>query len=147
MTVPRANGAQAGFTLIEVLVALTILAAALLGFYEFLSSSLAAARRAYEASAVYDRQQNAIALSTHLNPMEQPGGTFDLGQYRIRWKAFPVGEVRRNTAYPTGSGPFSVDLYRVVLDFPDDPTVAAVEVVKLGYRREQSGEIAPNAPE
>jgi general secretion pathway protein I len=138
---------QAGFTLIEALVALAILAAVILAFYAFLSSSLVAARRASDAAAIYDCDQNALALATRLNPMEQPAGTFDLGEYRIRWQAFPIGEARRNTVNPAGSGRFSVGLYRVVLDFPDMPAVAAVEVIKLGYRLERSGETTPKAPE
>jgi general secretion pathway protein I len=148
MTAPHGNpDAQLGFTLIEVLVALTILATVLFAFYAFLSSSLAAAGRIYDAAEVYDLDQNALALATRLNPMEQPEGSFDLGDYRIRWQSFRIGEIRRNTGYPSGSGRFSVGLYRVVLDFPDDPAVAAVEVKKLGYRLEQPGETAPKAPE
>jgi prepilin-type N-terminal cleavage/methylation domain-containing protein len=144
MTAARRNGgAQAGFTLIETLVALVILGAALFAFYEFLSNALAAARRAYDAASIYDLDQNALALATHLNPMEQPEGTFDVGEYRIRWKAFPIGEVRRNTDYAGAPGRFSVALYRVVLDFPDNPAVTAVELTKLGYRPEPSGENAP----
>src|ERR1700729_1050732 len=56
-----------GFTLIEVLVALVILSAGLLVFYEFLSGALDAAGRVRHAAEAYDRDQNALALAATLN--------------------------------------------------------------------------------
>jgi prepilin-type N-terminal cleavage/methylation domain-containing protein len=134
----------AGFTLIEVIVALVILAISLMAFYEFLSSSLHAADRVRRAAAAYDRAENALALARALNPMESPDGTLDLGGYRIHWRAEPVGAARVSTAYPSGKGRFIVALYRLVFDFPDDRDFAPVEVTKLGYHLEGS---PGNAPE
>jgi prepilin-type N-terminal cleavage/methylation domain-containing protein len=139
--------ADAGFTLIEVVVALAILAVVLFAFYEFLSGSLAASGRVHDAADAYDHDQNALALVANLNPMDQPEGVFDLGEYRIRWKASLIGEVRRTTAYPAGVGRFSVALYRVVLDFPDNPELSAVAVTKLGYRLAAPSNTEPKVPE
>jgi general secretion pathway protein I len=127
----------AGFTLIEVIVALAILAAGMIAFYEFLAASLHAADRVRAAASEYDCDRNALALASGLNPMATPDGVLDLGAYRIRWHARPIGAITRNTAGPDGgAGVFSVALYRVVLDFPDDREFAPVEVTKLGYHRE-----------
>ena len=125
--------ASAGFTLIEVVVALVILSTVLLAFYEFLSSALASGDRARTAVASYDRGQNALALVTTLNPMEAPQGSFDLGSYRIRWRAQRIGAERQSNGYPSGRGRFTVALYRVVLDVPDDAKFPPLEVTKLGY--------------
>ena len=124
---------SAGFTLIEVVVALVILSTILLAFYEFLSSALASGDRARTAVSSYDRGQNALALATMLNPMDAPQGSFDLGSYRIRWRAQRIGAVRQSSGYPSGRGHFTVALYRVVLDVPDDPKFTPLEVTKLGY--------------
>ena len=124
---------SAGFTLVEVVVALVILSTILLAFYEFLSSALASGDRARTAVASYDRGRNALALVTTLNPMEAPGGSFDLGSYRIRWRAQRIGAVRQSSGYPSGRGRFTVALYRMVLDVPDDPKFTPLEVTKLGY--------------
>src|SRR5947209_3531980 len=105
----KAQGA-AGFTLIEVLVALAILAAGLMAFYEFLASSLHAADRVRTAAEAYDRDQNALALASTLNPMEKPSGVFDLGAYRIRWRAEPLTAAAQGAS----SGSFAIALYRVV---------------------------------
>jgi general secretion pathway protein I len=126
----------AGFTLIEVIVALVILSVSLMAFYEFLSSSLHAADRLQQATTAYDRTENALALATALNPMETPDGTLNLGTYRIHWRAERIGEERVSTAYPSGKGRFIVALYRLVFDFPDDRDFAPVEVTKLGYHRQ-----------
>jgi prepilin-type N-terminal cleavage/methylation domain-containing protein len=137
---------SAGFTLIETLVALVILTAALLAFYQFLATALKGATAAERAAAAYDRQQNALALAATLNPMETPAGNFDLGLYRIRWRSEPAGAARQSSGFPSGKGQFIIGLYRVVLDFPGEPDIPAVEVTKLGYRREASPTEASGEP-
>ena len=132
----KAAGA-AGFTLIEALVALVILSAGLLVFYEFLATSLRAADRVRHAAAAYDRERNALALASTLNPMAAPDGSFDLGPYRIHWHAERLTSPRRSTSFPlAGQGQFTIALYRVVLDFPDNREFAPVATTKLGYHRE-----------
>jgi prepilin-type N-terminal cleavage/methylation domain-containing protein len=143
MKPPQASApATAGFTLIEVIVALVILSAGLLAFYEFLASSLRAADRVRAAAEAYDRDQNALALASTLNPMATPDGDFDIGPYRIRWHATPITPPERSATLGAGPGPFAVALYRVVLDFPDDEQFSPVAVTKLGYHSEN----APGQP-
>jgi prepilin-type N-terminal cleavage/methylation domain-containing protein len=126
----------AGFTLVETLVALVILSTALFAFYDFLASALSAARAAERAATAYDLRRNALALAATLNPMETPEGTFDLGSYRIRWRAEPIGAMRQSGGFPSGKGRFTIGLYRVVLDFPEERRFPGVEVTKLGYHLE-----------
>ena len=135
-TAPDASPA-AGFTLIETLVALVILAASLLAFYEFLASALHGATAAERAAVAYDRRQSALALASALNPMEAPEGDLDLSVYRIHWHAERLGAARQSTGFPSGQGRFAIALYRIVLDFPGDPSVPAIAVTKLGYHRER----------
>src|SRR5258706_15392527 len=114
-TIPSPSHA-AGFTLIETLVALVILAASLFAFYEFLAGALRGGAAAERAAAAYDRRQSALALAQVLNPMETPEGSFDLGPYRIHWRSERLGPVRQSSGFPSGKGPFTIGLYRVVLD-------------------------------
>jgi prepilin-type N-terminal cleavage/methylation domain-containing protein len=139
MPAPVPDAAKvAGFTLIETLVALVILAASLLAFYEFLGAALNGAAAAERAAIAYDRRQNALTLAATLNPMERPEGSFDLGFYRIRWRSEPIAAPRQSSGFPSGKGRFIIALYRVVLDFPGEPAFSDVEVTKLGYRLEAS---------
>lgn len=126
----------AGFTLIETIVALVILATAVVVFYNFLSGQLYGAHRVDSAANAYDRRMNALELAAALNPMATPQGTFDLGSYRIEWTAQQLGDVRQSSRYPAGRGIFKVALYRVMFTFPGDPETAPISVTRLGYRRD-----------
>jgi len=128
--------AEAGFTLLETIVALVILTAGLMGFYGFLVTMLNGANRLQAASVEYDRQANALELAKTLNPMDAPEGSFDLGSYRIRWSSQLLKSVHQSTRYPTGAGVFKVGLYLVTFSFPDDRDVASIAVTKLGYHRD-----------
>jgi prepilin-type N-terminal cleavage/methylation domain-containing protein len=125
----------AGFTLIETIVALVILSAALMAFYSLLSTLLNGAVRLEAGSLAYDRRTNALELATTLNPMLAPQGRFDLGTYRISWTSRLLDNIRQSSRYPSGRGIFWVGLYRVTLAFPDDPQIPPIEVTRVGYRR------------
>ena len=130
------TGAAQGFTLIETIVALVILATAVVVFYSFLSSELNGAGRVEAAANAFDRRTNALELATAINPMAMPQGTFDLGTYRIAWTSQRLGDVRQSTRYPAGRGIFKVALYRMTFTFPGDTKTAPIEVTRLGYRRD-----------
>ena len=133
----------AGFTLIEAIVALVILSAAMIGFYDFLSTALNGARRMELASIAYDQRTNAIELATALNPMDLPEGTLDLGKYRVHWTSHIIGDIRQSSRYPVGRGLFKVALYRMIFTFPGDAEVPAIEVTRLGYHRDDLPQSLP----
>ena len=127
---------DAGFTLIETIVALAILGAALVAFYAFLSTLMNAADRIRAAANAYDRHYNALELAKTVNPMDAPEGNFDLGTYRIHWTSQLIDKIIRSSRYPAGSGIFKIALYRLTLSFPDDSGTAPIVVTKLGYHRD-----------
>ena len=128
--------AGAGFTLIETIVALVILASAVVVFSSFLSSQLNGAGRVEQAANSYDRHMNALEIATAINPMATPQGTFDLGTYRIAWNSQLVGEVHQSSRYPAGRGIFKVALYRITFSFIGGMETAPLAVTRLGYRRD-----------
>ena len=129
------NRREAGFTLLETIIALVILATGLMAFYGFLGTMFHGAERLQAASTAYDRHANALELARFLNPMEAPKGTFNLGAYRIDWTSQPIKAVRQGSRYPVGSGLFKIALYRVTFTFPDDDSITPIEVEKVGYSR------------
>jgi general secretion pathway protein I len=135
MSAEPMRGAE-GFTLIETIVALVLLSAALAAFYDFLSVQLHSAGRVGAAAQAYDRRTNALELATALNPMAMPQGSFDLGGYRIRWTSQRLGDVRQSTRFPAGPGIFKIALYRMTFSFPDGGDIPPISVTRLGYRRE-----------
>ena len=128
---------NAGFTLIEALVALVLLSAAVAGFYDVLSTSVNAARRAEQAALSIDRRRNALELAVAINPMETPDGAFDMGGYSILWRSTLLEGPRQSSRYPSGKGIFNVALYKLILSFSDDPSIAPIELTQLGYRRDR----------
>ena len=137
---------EAGFTLIETIVALAILSGVLIAFYAFLSTTLAAARRIELTSTSSDKRMNALELATMINPMEQPDGLLDLGSYVIQWSSQIVEPPRQSSRYPAGRGVFQVGLYAVSLSFPNDRNLAPVRVMRMGFHRDKAAEKFPGGP-
>lgn len=133
----RGADSQAGFTLIEAIVALVVLSAGVIGFYGFLSSSINSARRAEQALLAVDRRQNALELASAINPMATPDGVFDLGPYRIQWSSTIIDGPRQSTRGLNGAGIFKVALYRLTFSFPDDRQMAPMTLTQMGYRRDR----------
>jgi general secretion pathway protein I len=140
---PDRQEGERGFTLIEALVALTILSAVMIGFFDFLSGALNGARRMEAASIAYDHRTNALEIATAVNPMDLPEGNLDLGRYHIKWTSKLLGDIRQSSGYPGGSGIFKVALYRMTFVFPDDADVPPIEVTKLGYHRDNVPDMVP----
>jgi prepilin-type N-terminal cleavage/methylation domain-containing protein len=126
---------ERGFTLLETIVALVILSAAAIAFFEFLSTTLGGARRMELASRAFDQRTNALEIATAVNPMALPEGTLNLGPYSISWSSQRLGGVRQSSGYPIGAGVFKIALYRMVFAFPaaDTPPIA---VTRIGFRRD-----------
>jgi prepilin-type N-terminal cleavage/methylation domain-containing protein len=129
------NRHEAGFTLLETVIALVVLAAGLMAFYGFLGTMFHGAERLEAASTAYDRHANALELARFLNPMDVPKGSYNLGSYRILWDSQLIRDVRQGSRYPVGSGLFKVALYRMTFTFPDDDSIAPVAIDKVGYQR------------
>jgi general secretion pathway protein I len=128
--------AAAGFTLIETIVALVILATAVVAFYGFLSSELNGAKRVEAAATDYDRRMNALELATALNPMAHPQGSIDLGAYHIAWSSQLLGQLHQSNRFPAGRGAFKVALYRMTFSFPGSTETRPISVTRLGYRHD-----------
>lgn len=99
----RADG-EAGFTLVEVIVALAILALGIGGLISMISRSLqqtAAAARATEASSL---AQSVLArLGTELPiKMEEQTGEFPNG-YRWTLRTSPYGDLKEREEWPIGA--------------------------------------------
>ncbi|WP_147653405.1 prepilin-type N-terminal cleavage/methylation domain-containing protein [Vulcaniibacterium gelatinicum] len=105
----------AGFSLLEAIVALAILAAAGLALFAAMSQSLQMAARAERAREVDAALRNALAWMERVNPMETPQGEQPLGAFVLRWQAEPVEPPRDGASGYLHPGLYKVGLYRVTL--------------------------------
>ncbi len=110
---PRHRRAQHGFSLLEAIVALTIMATCLLALYAWLSTStFALARVNANARAVQDARAAAAVMET-VNPMKEPEGKRDLPPLEIRWRARPLTERRAGMSQAGSATPFDFHLYQM----------------------------------
>lgn len=122
-----------GFTLLEVVVALAILAVGILAVFDLFSGSLRLSEGARDVSAaqVYATQRMEEAL---LSPNPVPGverGSFG-GKYR--W------ETRTTQELPEEDSPFREVRIRVVVSWDDGARERAVELVASRWERKGSDE-------
>lgn len=105
---------QQGFSLIEAMVALTILAGATLALFGWINTSLNQLNRA----GFYTEASPALISATeYLNTVDlasRPTGTFSSGRVEIEWQATPIEKEVGRTA-EQGGGNFLLSLYEVQL--------------------------------
>lgn len=125
-----------GFTLLEAVVALAILAAAGLTLFAAVSQSVQMLQRAEQARQLDAAMRNALSIIEHVNPMRTPIGEQPLGEFELRWSAEPVEPPRDNATGALHPGLYEVGLYRVRLQLRRAGQLEReVEVRRTGYRQ------------
>jgi general secretion pathway protein I len=133
---PATGNRQQGFTLLEAVVALALIAAAALPLYAFFSRSLDGLYRAAEANRESQASLTAIAFLSGLNPMERPDGEDVLGPLRLRWKSRELVPAMDSIGYPRGMGLYQVALYEVTGEIMEQGRVRSTVSIRLiGHRR------------
>lgn len=101
---------ERGFTLLEAIVALAILAAGTMALFAALNGALRSIERAEAAARLDTATANAIAFLEAVNPMQRPRGEAVLGVHRLRWTTTLVaGPTDTQTDF------FQLGLYEVAL--------------------------------
>ena len=132
------NSAPArGFTLLEAIVALAILAAAGLALFAAMSQSLQMVRRAQAAREADAALRNAIAWSAQLDPMEHPDGDQALGGgWRVQWESTLLEPVRDGATGYLQPGFYELGLYRVHLELWREGRLRReADLRRAGYRQ------------
>lgn len=127
-----------GFSLIEALVALAIAAMVLTAIFELQQQMARGQRRAADALEQVAAQENALALTRDLNPMEQPEGVIELPDGDVvRWTSTPKTEPRTNAGFPTGDGVFQVQLFTLTVQVErrNGRSPAPLVFDRMGWRR------------
>jgi type II secretory pathway pseudopilin PulG len=128
---------NAGFSLVEALIALIVAALVLMAIFE-LQRQLSHDQARYEqAMAATDRRRNALVLLRGVNPAERPAGALPLSGGRwVRWAAAPLTPARLNRDYPTGRGSYEMRLWRldVRIETAQGRVIDAFQLDRLGWR-------------
>ena len=118
--------------------ALAIAAMTLTAIFELQQQMIRGQRRAADVMEQVAAQENALALTRDINPMDQPTGTITLPEGDvIRWTSSPKTERRTNAGSPTGDGTFQVQLFTVTVEIErrNGRSPAPLVFDRMGWRR------------
>lgn len=107
------RGRQSGFTLLEAIVAMVIMATALLALYSWLSTSMLALNRAQAQTLALEDARIAMAVLDDLNPFVEPTGERRIEPLSVRWRSEPLTERRPGLSQVGFPTQFDFILYRV----------------------------------
>jgi prepilin-type N-terminal cleavage/methylation domain-containing protein len=127
---------QAGFTLLEALVAIAILAAVLVPLYALISGVSGSALRVDQANRRAEIETDALNIMSTINPMDKPVGALDLGPYAVHWEAKELVKPVDGSAYPTGISAFRIGLYQATVDVvrPNGALLVSFPLRMIGYK-------------
>lgn len=130
---------QAGFGLLEAIVALTLFAGAGMALFGWINANIARAAQLQERSESAQAQLLVLAWVQALNPAQQPSGSADLGPgVHIRWSSQQTSP-RQQAAPPPGgvSSPFELAMFevQVTLEQPNAPPYA-LSLQRMGVWRQ-----------
>jgi type II secretory pathway pseudopilin PulG len=130
--VTKANGSEAGFALLEGLVAIALLAGTMVAIFALIGGILDSASRVGRSNASVQITLNAMEVMAAVNPMTQESGKIDLGPYSVAWTSAPAAPMvdRSGSLYQIG-------LYdtRVRVEESSGEVLASFTMRQVGYRR------------
>jgi general secretion pathway protein I len=127
---------NSGFTLLEVIVAMTLLATVGIATFSWINSSLESLYRVEQHSLKHRGSRTALAVLSSLNPMEHPTGEKQVGIFHISWEGHLVEAVQPGVNSLGRASLYELALYDVEVDVVSgDQLVAEFSVKQVGYRQ------------
>lgn len=129
---------MAGFSLLETLVAVALIATTGLALLAWLNQSLDAATRLVERQRTQTVLREASHFIEGLNPTETPAGELDLGSVHFEWSTEPRTASVPNISPATREmGDFELALYEVTLRATgaDLPAPVVLRQLQIGWKR------------
>jgi len=116
----RARRAQAGFSLLEAIVAMVVMSMAMLALYGWLSTSILGLTRAQDHALSLQDSRTALAIVDTINPVSEAAGQRQVGGLEISWNSTPIAEQRPARSRSGMPGLFEVALYQVNVEISRD---------------------------
>ena len=128
-----------GFTLIEALIAITILGAALLPIMALMSQSINQIHKIAESNAKSSAQDSALAIIEPINPMENPSGEVELVGFNMVWSSEQIVPPNNTVQIGAGLAGYKVAFYIVNIEIlKNSEPWFSFQVRKVGHRRIQN---------
>ncbi|OUD14311.1 prepilin-type N-terminal cleavage/methylation domain-containing protein [Thioflexithrix psekupsensis] len=127
---------QRGFTLLEALVALVLIATVGMALLSWLNSSLDSLSRMEHAQRRIEATRNALAFIDTLNPMQNPQGEAEIGVYTFRWQANLVKPEQDGVNHLGAQSLYKLGLYQVTIDiFQFNQLITQLSLTQVGYEQ------------
>jgi prepilin-type N-terminal cleavage/methylation domain-containing protein len=137
-----------GFTLLEAIVAMTVVGVAMVPVFTFISQMSNGLYRAADANARNLAQQSIMEFLEPLNPLERPTGEDEIGDLVVRWESQELVPPNKEPVLGSGLIGYSIGFYKVVVsvDRPERGSWFSFDMRKTGYRRFPNV-LIPGAPQ
>jgi general secretion pathway protein I len=128
---------QRGFTLIEAIVAMVLIASTGMALFGWINSNIITLNRVQDVNAVNAATANALEYMNTINPWTTPEGEVNLGAYRLSWQAQATTDTRDGVDYPYSISLYQLNLYqtKVSLQKPDGQFWFAFNLQQVGYKK------------
>ncbi|MBK6583343.1 MAG: prepilin-type N-terminal cleavage/methylation domain-containing protein [Gammaproteobacteria bacterium] len=104
-----------GFSLLEAIVALTIVAITIMGAYAWVAGNIISLTRVRDLALEEAALQQALGALEQTDLGRQPAGSIQWREFRIDWQAEPIEATRPSRTGVGGTGRYDLTLYRVLL--------------------------------
>lgn len=131
------RAAQRGFTLIEAIVALVLIATTGMALFSWVNSNIITLSRVQLSNAENAATINAVEYMHHINPMLTPVGQANFGTYRLDWRAEAITEPRDGAGYPYSTGLYQLALYqtKITVQNAGGAFWFDIKLQQVGYKR------------
>ena len=135
--ISRSVSAEAGFALLEGLVAIALLAGTVFAIFTLVGGILSSANSVGRSNDTAQVTLNALEVMSVVNPMLQDTGKIDLGAYTLSWKSAATTPVADGVGYPVRVSLYQLALFKtnVRIESPQGTVLAAFDLRQVGYRR------------
>ena len=134
---------QAGFTLLEAIVALVLISSAGLALFSWINGNIMALTRIHDVNARSEATANILEYMDRVNPMLTPEGEAPLGAYSIKWGSQATSNITEGVGYPQGQSLYQMALYSTVISVrtAGDQIWFELKLQQVGYKRVRSNSI------
>ena len=127
---------QQGFTLLEAIVALVLIATTGMALFSWINTNLLNLQRVQAFQQRHDATQSALAFMETVNPLENPTGKETIGSYVITWQAKTLKPPQYGISHMGNKSIFHVGLYATTITVKYDETLLAQFTLhQMGYKQ------------
>lgn len=121
-----------GFSVMETLVAMALLAIAVIPLYALLQTLADGAARIESTSQMLGVEESALAILETFDPMAEPEGEQMLGDWRLSWTSELIASESPATGY-MGSSIYQLSLFDVTATLQQGARVRTIELRRVGW--------------